>query len=111
MDNEKERLKRIREAQIKARDPGSSKIRNYDWSEHAKLAAREKRSNLRELFLSIKYRWRGMLMGFFFGAGLALIMNALLLTDTTRLLALVPILISLVIGFVIGRTLEDPIET
>lgn len=111
MDDNKERLKRIQEAQIKARDPGSSIIRNYDWAKHAKLGSRHKqRSYVADFFLSMLYRWRGLLMGFCFGAGIGFLLNALLLNEETRLLALVPVLITSIIGYVVGRVMEDPVQ-
>lgn len=107
MDKEKERLKKIREAQIKARDPGSSKICNYDWGKHAQLAERKQKMTLRTLFLDLPGRWQGAMAGFFFGTGLAIFMNILFLTDTTRLLVFIPMIISMIIGFVVGKSTED----
>lgn len=111
MDDEKEKLKRIREAQIRARDPGSSKIRNYDWAKHAELAGRKQRVTLKSLFLDLPTRWKGTLIGLCFGAGIAMFMSALLLTDSTRVLAIIPIFILAIVGFFGGKAMEDPIET
>jgi len=110
MDN-KARLQRIRDAQIKARDPGPSKIRNYDWDKHAKLASRYKqRPLLTDFILSMPYRWRGLLMGLCFGAGVAFFLDILLLGDDTHVLLLIPILVALLIGYVIGKIMEDPVQ-
>lgn len=107
-NKEQERLQRIREEQLRARDPGSSKIRGYDWSSHSKRAKAVQKSRqkplLVELYDVLPGRWKGALNGLIFGIAVAVILGIVLPTEWD-ILVLVPLLFAAIIGFVLGSVL------
>ncbi len=101
--DERERLQRQRDRQLAARDPGSSKIRGYDWAKHTEKARqRRQKPFLQDLWEMIPGRWKGALMGLLFGLVIAVFL-ALLLPGELRVLAVLPLLICAIVGMVIGK--------
>lgn len=106
---ERERLKRLREQQIASRDPGASKIRNFDWSTTGKKPiTRAPKPFLVEFWELLPKRWKGALYGFLFGVALALILVFLLPPDFD-ILAVAPVLIGSIVGLVIGKLFQEEI--
>jgi hypothetical protein len=111
-NNERERLQRLRDAQVKARDPGPSKIRNYDWQKHAargkQIQAKRQagqRPFLLELFALMPKRYQGAAVGVAIGL-IPAIAGRLLLSGEWVLLAVVPLMVFGMIGYGIGLSLE-----
>ncbi len=103
-ERERERIRRIRDSQIKTRDPGPSKITHYDWSKH-KTYKPKTEPFLVETYHLLPGRWRSAL----FGVGIGLILGILLrllLPAQLALLALVPLIICGIVGWVVGKTVE-----
>lgn len=107
--SEQDRYERLREAQIRARDPGPSKIRHYDWDKHAKRQKTIKKSHQKplivDLFDVLPSRWKGALIGLVLGI-IPLIAAQLLLTGEWVVLGALGMLMLGVIGFVIGAVLN-----
>ncbi len=107
MSNRKEqdRLQRLREDQIRARDPGASKIRHYDWSKHSQRSKEIKKKTQKplvvDLYQSLPGRWKGTLNGLVVALFPTLVLYFFLEGDW-RILAAVPLLFGGIIGFVIG---------
>lgn len=101
---ERERAQRIKDAQLRARDPGPSKIRGYDWAKHTEHARQihKPKPFLKEVFDMIPARWKGLIVGFVIGGILGLFLGLLVPPDF-RVLALVPIMLFSLGGFVIGK--------
>jgi hypothetical protein len=112
-ETERERLQRIRDAQIKARDPGPSKIRGYDWQKHvargkqikAKRQA-EQQPFLVELFMLLPNRYRGAIIGALIGGLIPAVLGRLLLSGDWVLLAVMPLIMFGIIGYGSGLVLE-----
>ncbi|MFN8372613.1 MAG: hypothetical protein U0694_07015 [Anaerolineae bacterium] len=109
---EQERIQRLRDAQIRARDPGTSKIKGYDWAKHGKRAAEIKKSRQKPLLLEVldimPPRWKGAAMGVALGL-IPLIAAQIFLQGDWKILGLLPILVFGIVGFVIGKTTQDEI--
>lgn len=115
-DPDKEKLRRIREAQISARNPGDSKIKGYNWDKHygkkkqieAKRKTESERALIIVLWKELPARWKGFCYGFILGtlAGLP----ALLLPTEWRLLVVVPQLVGAIIGMIVGQSTENRIS-
>ena len=110
--NERERLQRLRDSQITSRDPGPSKIRGYDWQQHAQRGQQIKASRkakqkplLIDLFLLLPHRWRGAIIGILLGA-IPAAAGYLLLSDDMVMLAIIPPIVAGVIGYVSGLVIE-----
>lgn len=111
---ERARAQRILDQQLKARDPGVSKIKGYDWSKHAKRSQQVYKSRqkplLVDLFDILPRRWKGALVGVAIGL-LPLVAGLVFLSGEWQILGLLGLLICGVVGFVIGRvTQDDPIK-
>ncbi|MCB9450827.1 MAG: hypothetical protein H6672_05275 [Anaerolineaceae bacterium] len=111
-NKERERIQRLRDAQINQRSPGESKIRGYDWAAHAKRGKEIKKKTQKPLPLEIyevlPSRWKGAIAGFVVGL-FPLIAGQIFLEGDWKLLGLVGMLVCLIIGFVVGAatTYED----
>jgi hypothetical protein len=115
-DLERERLQRLRDAQIAARDPGPSKIPGYDWQQHARRGQEikakrqaEQKPLLVELFLLLPGRWQGAVYGVLVGL-IPAIPAYLLLSDEMSLLAVIPLIVCGIVGYVLGAVLEPDKE-
>ena len=110
-DKERRRAEQLSREQLKARDPGASKIRGYDWSQHARKGAAQNKKRkpfLAELFGLFPGRWKGVMIGF----PLALVPTVLIISVTEgewRVLALLPPLIFCISGYVLGGVTEKHI--
>jgi hypothetical protein len=107
-----ERARKIRDAQLSARDPGVSKIKGYDWSQHAKRGTTIHKSRqkplLADLFDILPPRWKGAVIGIAIGL-IPLVAARIWLTGEWVILGLVGLLVCTIIGFVVGAaTQTDP---
>ncbi len=104
-NKERERIQRLRDAQINQRNPGESKIRGYDWAAHAKRGQQIKKKTqkplLVDLYQVLPSRWKGALVGFAVGL-VPLLAGQIFLEGDWKLLGLVGMLVCLIVGFVIG---------
>ena len=106
--NERDRLSRLREAQLNARDPGESKIKGYDWKKHYAKPKPKPKPLVVELFDILPTRWKGAFFGVLFGAVLGAFLLFLLPTEWD-LMAVVPVLICGIGGMVVGKVLQEDI--
>ena len=112
-ESERERAQRIRDAQIKARDHGGSKVPGYDWKKHAargrEIKAKRRKLDQRPLLIRlyevIPERAQYAIMGFRVGAILALV-GLLFVAEEWQLLLIIPPLIFAGAGYLIGMMLE-----
>ncbi|MBL8130722.1 MAG: hypothetical protein JNL42_02595 [Anaerolineae bacterium] len=108
-EQERQRIARLRQQQVSARDPGPSKIRGYDWSVHA-AKGRQMRKNrkpfLIELVEILPGRWKGVLLGLIVSL-LPTLAIAAAAPPEMALLALLPPLLFGIGGYVIGIVLQD----
>jgi hypothetical protein len=103
---EKARLKRLRDDQIKSRDPGVSKIRHFDWGTTGRKSITKKpKPFLAELWEILPGRWKGAIYGSIFGLVLGLIL-LIILPNELDILAAIPILLGFIVGMVIGKTVQ-----
>jgi hypothetical protein len=115
-DDERERLQRLRDSQIASRDPGPSKIPGYDWQQHAQRGQQirakrqaDQKPLLIELFLLLPGRWRGAIYGLLVGL-IPAIPARLLLSDEMVMLAVVPLIVCGIAGYVLGAVMEPDKE-
>lgn len=112
-EDDKERARRIQEQQIRARDPGPSKIRGYDWDKHAQRSRQVHKSRqkplLVDLFDILPRRWKGAVVGLAVGL-LPLIAGQVFLPGDWKILGLLGLMICGVVGFVIGKAAQDEIK-
>jgi hypothetical protein len=109
---DQERAQRIQDAQIRARDPGASKIKGYDWEKHGKRAQQIKKNNQKplivEFFDLMPSRWKGALVGLVLGF-IPLIAAFIFLEGEWKVIGVLALLIFGVVGFIIGATTSDEI--
>lgn len=112
-DAERARAQRILEQQLKARDPGPSKIKGYDWSKHAKRSQQVYKSRqkplLVDLFDILPPRWKGAAVGLAIGLA-PLIAGLVFLSGEWRIIGLLGLVICGVVGFVIGKVTQDDLK-
>lgn len=105
-ENEQERIRRLRDAQIHSRDPGVSKIRHYDWAKHAAKPKKKQPPLLVEMFSLLPSRWKGALLGPLFGSMIGILVM-LFVPDDLDALALLPVMICGVVGMILGKLFQN----
>lgn len=113
-DSDKERARRIRAQQLSARDPGDSKIPGYNWNNHYKKKRKmdavarynAQRPLVIELWEALPPRWKGLLAGFLLGTIVGMFV-IFLLPEDLRFLILIPQLIGMVMGMIVGKSMQD----
>ncbi|HEX2907532.1 MAG TPA: hypothetical protein VHO69_11760 [Phototrophicaceae bacterium] len=112
-DSERERAQRILDQQIRARDPGVSKIKGYDWSKHAKRSQQVQQARqkplLVELFDVLPRRWKGAAVGLLLSL-IPLIAALIFIAPPWQILGLLPPLLFGVVGYVLGKVTEDDLK-
>jgi len=106
-DEQQRRLERLCAAQLASRDPGDSKIPGYDWRKHAAKKQPKRRPFPLNEWYALPPRMKDLLRGLAFGFLLAFILRLTVLTAEYELLMIVPIFISMVVGFIVGSMFED----
>lgn len=101
-ERERQRLQRLRESQIRSRDPGPSKIRHYDWSHQRQ---RPRRSLRRELVDAVPTRMRGLAFGLLFGIVVALLVGVA--APGLHVLGVAAIPVSMVVGWILGMVVQS----
>ena len=101
-ERERQRLQRLRDQQIRARDPGPSKIPHYDWVHQR---ARPRRSLRREILDAVPTRFRGLVFGLLFGIGIAILIG--LFAPALDVLGVLAIPISMIVGWVLGAVIQS----
>lgn len=114
-ETEKQRVERLKKQQIAARNPGTSKIRGYDWDKHNQKAARVKKKQqetplLVEFWDLVPERWRGALYGLLFGLVIGAFLFIVVLGDDLKLLAAVPLILGGIIGYIVGKSTETKVS-
>ncbi len=102
-ERERQRVAWLRETQIRTRDPGPSKIRNYDWSRQK--AAPKRPPLLVELFGVFPTRIRSLALGIVFGTVIALLIS--LLAPALAVIGVLFIPVAAVAGWILGKVLES----
>ena len=107
--DEKERIRRIHDAQIAQRDPGDSKIPGYDWAKHAAKPKPKPKPLLLDMWDILPSRWKGALYGVIFGAVIGVILLFVLPRDW-HIMAVIPMLLAGVVGMILGKLMQpDPL--
>ena len=112
---EKERARRIRQAQIADRDPGDSKIKGYNWDRHyhkKREVDKQKKQAAERLLVfvlweSLPTRWRGFAYGLVVGTIIGIIV-VLIVPPEWRPLIVVPQGLGMILGLIIGKAVEEP---
>jgi hypothetical protein len=112
-DSERDRAQRILDQQLRARDPGVSKIKGYDWSQHATRSKQVHKSRQKPLFVEIfevlPRRWKGAGVGLLLSL-IPLLAALIFIAPPWQILGLLPPLLFGIVGYVIGKLTEDEIK-
>jgi Flp pilus assembly protein TadB len=104
-DDERERLKRLRERQLRARNPNAkAEAQQRRISEHHGKTA--KPINLRTTLDYVPLRWWTMVIGALLGLVIGVWLNVLVDASWTRTVLLIFILVGIVLGRLAGTLLE-----
>jgi hypothetical protein len=112
-EKEREQWQRIRDEQIRARDPGKSKIPGYDWRRHAErgreiTTIRQKEAQkplLIAIYQALPGRLQAALIGLVVGA-IPAVAGLFFLSGDWQMLSIIPPLVLAGVGYLIGMMLE-----
>lgn len=100
-DKERERIQRIRDQQIKARDPGQ-KV-NVQWKDES---AKKQGSLVKEIFGVFPGKVKGAVVGLVIGIIFYFIIQLVLPVEWKALCGLLVILVCLILGMILGNTMD-----
>lgn len=103
--DEHERIKRIREQQIRARDPGK---RERAFQQNASARYHKEELTARSILRDIPTRWTGMFVGGIFGVVVVIVLGRLIGVDTVWCSAVKPIVV--IVCILMGRALGAVID-
>lgn len=101
-ERERQRVARLRQSQIRSRDPGPSKIRHYDWS---KQKPKQRKPLLNEIFGVFPTRIRGLAFGLLVGIILAIIVQ--IVAPDWVILGVLLMLVATVVGYILGVVVQS----
>ena len=104
-DRERERIRRIRERQIQARDPRAS-YRKTQRAVARRSRRRYKRLTVREIFTDIPHKWKGFFFGVMLGALFLILIPVLWENVWAEIIGFASIPILALIGFAFGQAFE-----
>ena len=100
--DERERLKRLRDRQLQARDP-----RSIDRKTHRVVSQRrgrrQKRVTIVEMYTDVPAQWRGLFLGVLVGAVVSIVLPLLFEGTWPELVGLASLLVLAILGFGIGQ--------
>ena len=103
-NDEVERLRRLRERQLQARDP-LAKQRKVE----RKVTARRRKQKTSFSFramLDVPYQWRGAIIGAVIGMGISIVLTLTLENQWTEVIGLLIVVFLAVLGFVFGQAID-----
>lgn len=103
-DKEIERLQRLRERQINARDP--HKLTRKHMATASSREKKRKKFTADQILKEMDHKWVGLIYGFLIGGILSLVIGFLVPGSTGALIALLTLVIPPVAGFAFGASLD-----
>jgi uncharacterized protein YacL len=103
-NDEVERLRRLRERQLQARDP-LSKQRKIDRKVTARRRKQKKSFSFRAM-LDMPYQWRGAIIGAVIGMGISIVLTLTLENQWTEVIGLLVVVFLAVLGVVFGQAMD-----
>jgi uncharacterized membrane protein YraQ (UPF0718 family) len=104
-DQERERIRRIRERQIQVRDPRAT----YQKAQRAvarRGRRRQKRVTLWEMFTDIPQKWKGLIVGVLIGCFIAVVLPLLWVSEWATLIGFATIPVFAIVGLAFGQAFE-----
>lgn len=103
--DERERIRRIRERQLQARDP-KAVYRKTQQVMSRRGRRYQKRLTLREIFTDVPHKWRGFFLGAIMGAVISIVLPLLWDAMAAELIGFASIAVLALLGFAFGQALE-----
>ena len=110
-NDEVERLKRIRDQQLQARDP-QKKQRQLQHNISKRYRSSQETFSFKKLWMGVEQKWRGIVIGAFLGAIVLVVLPSFTDSDKAMLLGVLVFVFLLVMGYMIGQAADarDEIE-
>lgn len=105
-DQERERIRRIRERQIQARDPRATYQKAQRAVSRRSRRRGQKRVTLWEMFTDIPKKWKGLVIGVLIGCFIAVVLPLLWLSEWATLIGFATIPVFAVVGLAFGQAFE-----
>jgi hypothetical protein len=104
-NDERERLKQLRDRQLQARDP-----RSVDRKVHRTVARRrgrrQQRVTLTEMYTDVPAQWKGLFLGVLAGIAVSIVLPLLFEGLWPELVGLASLLVLAILGFLIGQAFQ-----
>ena len=102
---ELERLRRLRNQQIRSRDPGT-KQRKLQHNITQQYQRTSKQMTLGSAWATLHHRWKGLIIGLVFGIIVAVVLSLTTDESWTELIGILAIIMFALIGLVIGSSFD-----
>lgn len=104
-NDEIERLRRLRERQLQARDP-HAKQRKIDRKVATRRRKQKQSFSLRAM-LDMPYKWRGAIIGALLGMGISIVLPMVVKSEWIEIIGLLLVLFLAIIGIVFGQAFDE----
>jgi hypothetical protein len=104
-DDEVERLIRLRDQQLRARDP-KKKDRKLQHNIARRYRSSREPFSLTKLWTDVEKKWRGMILGAFLGFVILIVLPYFVKTKWVELIGIAVVLFITLVGFAIGQAAD-----
>ena len=104
-NDEVERLKRIRDKQIQARDP-QKKQRKLQHNISKRYRSSRETFSFKKFWIGAEHKWRGIIIGAFLGAIVLVALPTFVESDLAGLVSIAVFVFLMVMGYMIGQAAD-----
>jgi VIT1/CCC1 family predicted Fe2+/Mn2+ transporter len=104
-NDEVERLKRIRDQQLRARDP-QKKQRKLQHNISSRYRSSQESFSFKKLWTGVPQKWRGIILGSFFGVIVLVALPTFIASDLAALVGIAVFFFLMVMGYMIGQAAD-----
>ena len=104
-NEELERLKRLRQKQLQARDP-LAKQRKIERKVAARRHGTKERVTFKSMITDVPYRWRGAILGAVLGIVISIVLPSLVEASWVDWVGLLAVVALALLGFMFGRAFD-----
>jgi len=105
-NEELERLKRLRQKQLQARDP-LAKQRKIERKVAARRRGTREKVTFKSMITDVPYRWRGAILGAVLGIVVSVVLPSLVDASWVEWIGLLAVLALALLGFMFGRAFDS----
>ena len=104
-NNETDRLQRLRQQQIAARDP-RAKQREIDRKVAARRRKPKKQITFQDMLADMSHKWQGVIVGALIGVIVSIVLSLTVEASWVELVGLAAVIVLATLGFILGQAFD-----